>query len=285
MKIVTDRGSDFSPEQLAGLEIHFAPMRLVLDGQTYSSGVDITPKRFYELMAESGGFPSTSQASAGDFVEMYRALAKEDPEILSIHISSGLSGTLDSARSAAEMVPEAKVTFWDTKWLSCSEGWQVEAAARALLAGWPMEKVFRRMEELRSKTVSMFTLDTLKYLIHGGRISHIKGLLASLLHIRPVITVDSVTGKYVQLAQERTMKRAVQKMVDLLGQTYAAGSELRVQIMHGMNPEMVSYLRESLEAAFHCRWLPTISVAPILGAHTGASVVALCAAPVELFDI
>lgn len=284
MKIVTDRGSDFSLEQLAGLEIHFAPMRLVLDERTYSSGEDITPERFYELMSESSGFPSTSQATAGDFAEIYRNLAKEDPEILSIHISSGLSGTLDSARAAAEMVPEAKITFWDTKWLSCPEGWQVETAARALLAGWPLEKVFQRLEEVRTKTVAMFTLDTLKYLIHGGRISHIKGLLASLLHIRPVITVDPLSGKYAQLAQERTMKRAVQKMVELLSQTYAAGSELRVQIMHGMNPEMVVFLKESLDGVFRCRWLPTISVAPVLGAHTGAGVVAFCAAPVELFD-
>ncbi len=284
MQIVTDRGSDFSPEQLEGLKIHFAPMRLVLDGKTYSSGVDIQADEFYELMAASSGFPSTSQATAGDFAGLYRELAKEDADILSLHISSGLSGTLDSARAGADMVPEARVTFWDTKWLSCPEGWQVEAAAKALLAGWPMEKVFERLEALRSKTVAMFTLDTLKYLIHGGRISHIKGLLGSLLHIRPVITVDPVSGKYTQLAQERTMKRSVQKMVELLSQRYSPGSELRVQIMHGKNPEMVAYLKESLEAVFRCRWLPTISVAPVLGAHTGGGVVAFSAAPFELFQ-
>jgi DegV family protein with EDD domain len=285
MKIVTDRGTDLSAQQAAGLDIAYAPMRLTLDGKTYASGEDITPEDFYALMARSDGFPTTSQATAGDFAQIYSRLASEDPDILSIHISGGLSGTLDSARAGAEMVPEAKVTFWDSKWLSCGEGWQVEVAARAVKAGWSLERVMSHLETVRSQTVSMFTLDTLKYLIHGGRISHIKGLLASLLHIRPVITVDPETGKYTQLAQERTMKRSVQKMVELLSATYATGSEMRMQLIHGANPEMVAFMKECFEPAFRCTWLPTISVAPVLGAHTGGNVVAFCAAPIELFEI
>jgi DegV family protein with EDD domain len=285
MRIVTDRGADLSDEQMKDLCIRFAPMRLLLDGKTYSSGEDVTPAEFYEILAKSDGFPSTSQATAGDFAAIYREVAQEDPEILSIHISAGLSGTMSSAKMGAEMVPEAKVTFWDTKTLSCPEGWQVEVAARALMAGWSMEEIFARLDQLRIKTVEMFTLDTMKYLIHGGRISHMKGLLASLLHIRPIIGVDNDSGKYIQMGQERTMKRAVEKMVEILGHTYAAGTELRVQLMHGINPEMLAVLNEALEKMFRCRWLPTISVAPILGAHTGLSVVAFCAAPVELFEI
>ena len=132
MQIVTERGSDFSPAQLAGLNIHFAPMCLSLDGKTYSSGENLSAEAFYDLIQQTESFPTTSQPSAGEFAQIYRTLAKEDPEILSIHISSGLSGTMDSARAGAAMVPEAHVTFWDTKTLSCPEAWQVEAAARAL---------------------------------------------------------------------------------------------------------------------------------------------------------
>jgi len=161
MKIVTDRGTDLSAEQAAGLEIHYAPMRLTLDGKTYSSGEDITAEQFYELMGRSDGFPTTSQATAGDFARIYSDLAKQDPDILSIHISGGLSGTLDSARAGAEMVPEARVTFWDTKWLGCPEGWQVEIAARGVKAGLTLEQILARLELVRSQTVAMFTLDTL----------------------------------------------------------------------------------------------------------------------------
>lgn len=284
MQIVTDRGCDISAAQLEGLNIHFTPMRLTLDGKTYSSGVDLTAEQFYALLDQSEGFPTTSQASAGDIADLYRELAKSDPEILSIHISSGLSGTLDSAKLAIEMVPEAKVTLWDTRTLSAPQAWQVEAAARALQAGWPLDKTLALLERIRAATEGIFTLDTLKYLIHGGRISHLKGLLASLLHIRPVIAVDRSVGKYVTLGQERTMGRALQKIVHTLPKFFPDTRKLRVQLLHGNNPESVEKLRAEVEGLFECEWLPTVTVGPILGAHTGKTLVGLCAAPAVLFE-
>jgi DegV family protein with EDD domain len=283
MQIVTDRGCDISTAQLEGLNIHLTPMRLTLDGKTYSSGVDITSEQFYSMLDQTEGFPTTSQASAGDFADLYRELAETDPEILSIHISSGLSGTLDSARLALEMVPEAKVTLWDTRTLSAPQAWQVEAAARAIKAGWSLDKVLSLMERIRDATEGIFTLDTLKYLIHGGRISHLKGLLASLLHIRPVIAVDRSVGKYVTLGQERTMGRALQKIVQSLEKIYPDKPKMRVQMLHAYNPEAVEKLHEIVEGTFDCEWLPTVTVGPILGAHTGKTLVGLCAAPTKIF--
>ncbi len=284
MQIVTDRGSDFAPAQLKGLKIHFAPMRLTLDDKTYSSGEDLSPEAFYDLIQQTDGFPTTSQPSAGEFAELYRSLAREDPDIFSIHISSGLSGTLDSARAGAAMVPEAHVTFWDTKTLSCPEAWQVEAAARALQAGWPLERTFQLLETIRQKCEGMFTLDTLRYLIHGGRISHLKGLLASVLHIRPVIGVGKEDGKYITLGQERLMKRALQKIADVTAGLYPEGTPLRVQLLHGKNPEALEMLRERMAGMFECHWTPTANVAPILGAHTGASLVGLSVGPACVFE-
>ena len=284
MQIVTDRGCDISAAQLEGLKIHYTPMRLTLDGKTYSSGVDLTSEQFYAMLDQSEGYPTTSQASAGDFADLYRELAKTDPEILSIHISSGLSGTLDSAKLALEMAPEARVTLWDTRTLSAPQAWQVEAAARALKAGWTLEKTLGLLERIRASTEGIFTLDTLKYLIHGGRISHLKGLLASLLHIRPVIAVDRTVGKYVTLGQERTMGRALQKIARTLPNYFPASEKLRVQLLHGNNPEAVEKLRAAVEEIYACEWLPTVTVGPILGAHTGKTLVGLCAAPVSLFE-
>ena len=275
MQILTDRGSDFCAEQLSGLKINFVPMKLVLDGKTYSSGVDISSAEFYDLLSTTDGFPTTSQATVGDFVELYKKLAKDDPEIFFVHISSGLSGTYNSARTAADMVPEVKVTFWDTKTLSCPEAWQVEAAARALQAGWPMERIFKMLEKIRQGSEGVYTLDTLKYLIHGGRISHMKGLLASVLQIRPVIGVDKENGKYYTLGQERTSRRALSKLVNLLTRFYPEGSAVRVQLLHGKNPDAVEILREEMLKCYQCHWTPTVTVAPILGAHTGGSLVGL----------
>lgn len=283
MQIVTDRGSDFSPAQLTSLNIHFAPMRLTLDGKTYSSGENLSAEEFYDMIQQTDGFPTTSQPAAGEFAEIYRELAKTDPDILSIHISSGLSGTMDSARAGAAMVPEARVSFWDTKTLSCPEAWQVEAAARALKAGWSLDRIFKSLEVIRQKCEGMYSLDTLKYLIHGGRISHLKGLLASLLHIRPVIGVEKESGKYYTLGQERLMKRALGKIADIIAGLYPEGTPIRVQLLHGKNPDAVEILREILASRFECHWTPLVHVAPILGAHTGESLVGLSVGPADIF--
>ncbi len=143
MQIVTDGGMDLTPEQARGLQVHVVPLSFSLDGRTYHSGVDIQPEEFYRLLGSTDSFPTTSQPAPGEFADVYRKLAASDPEILSIHISSGLSGTLASARAGAAAVPEAHVTFVDSKTLSGAQGWQVDAAARASKAGWPLERIWR----------------------------------------------------------------------------------------------------------------------------------------------
>ncbi len=284
MQIVTDRGSDAARSQFEGLDIHYVPMHLTLSGRTYSSGEDLSSEAFYDLLEKTDDLPITSQATPGDFADLYRRLVQKDPEILSIHISSGLSGTINSARLGAEMVPEARVTFWDTMTLSCPQAWQVEAAARALKTGWPLERILSLLGRIRNATEGIFTLDSLKYLIAGGRISHLKGLFASVLHIRPVIAVEKESGKYYTLAQEMTMKRAIHRLAVSLLRFYHEGEELRVQLLHGKNPEALESLHEAIMALFNCRWIEPISVGPILGAHTGGSLVGVCAAPVKIFE-
>ncbi|WP_061918613.1 DegV family protein [Bellilinea caldifistulae] len=286
MQIVTDRGCDLSPQQLEGLPpIHYVPMKLTLAGKTYSSGEDLSSEEFYRLLEETGEYPTTSQAGTGDFVELYRRLAQDDPEILSIHISSGLSGTLNSARVAAGMVPESNVTIWDTMTLSAPEGWQVEAAARAIKAGWELKEIIALLEKVRNLTVGFFTLDTMKYLVHGGRISHLKGLLASLLNIRPVISVSKEDGRYVTMAQERTFRRAIQRMAQEVIKAYPQSRKLRLQLIHGHNPAGIELLREAMENLVECEWLPPVTVGAVLGAHTGSSLVGICAGPAELADL
>lgn len=283
MQIVTDRGADLTPEQLDGLNIHFAPLRITLEGKTYSSGMDIQPGEFYRLLSETESFPTTSQPSAGEFAELYRQLAQSDPDILSIHISSGLSGTVNSARAAVAMVPEANVTIVDSKTLSCPLGWQVQAAALALKAGWPLPEVLALLERIRAQVEGLFTLNSLKYLIHGGRISHLKGLLASLLNIKPIIGVEREHGKYISHGQEMTLKRAILKLVDLVTQLYPAGTLLRVQPLHGDNLEAVQVMMDKLAERFELKREAITPVAPVLGAHTGPSLVGLSVGPMALF--
>ncbi|OQA44862.1 MAG: DegV domain-containing protein [Chloroflexi bacterium ADurb.Bin325] len=275
MIIVTDRGADLSPQQMQGLSIHFTPLTITLDGRSYVSGVDIQPEEFYALLASTDSMPTTSLPSPGEFIDLYRELAKLDPEIVSVHISSGLSGTAETARAAAAMVPEAHITVIDTFTLSGAEGWQVEAAARAARAGWSVEQIRALLEQVRDATETVFTLPELKYLIHGGRISHLKGLLASILNIKPIIGVSKTDGKYYQRSRARSFNAALAKLVQVAAEDHAPGTALRVQVMHANNPEGAEELRRAMAAEYDCEWLPTTSIAPVLGAHTGAGLVGM----------
>jgi len=286
MHIVTDSGTDInlSPEEAAELNVHIVPLNVTLDGITYQEGIDIKPEKFYDLLEESENLPITSQPSAGQFADLYRKLAVEDPNILSVHMTSGLSGTFNSALAGAELVPEANVTHFDTKTLSAVAGWQVEAAARARKAGWAVEKILALIKRIGDACESIYTLDELKYLIHGGRISHMKGLIASLINIKPMIGVEKENGTYIQLGQVRTFKGALRGLVEQMKKKHTPGSELRVQVLHSFNPEAASILREEIEKVFKCNWLPAGPMSLVLGAHTGPSMVGVAFGPQEIFN-
>jgi DegV family protein with EDD domain len=285
MQIVTDSGTDLClpAGEVEKLNIHVLPLVVTLEGKSYREGVDMNAEDFYKLLAATGSFPTTSTPSPGYFAETYRRLAAADPDILSVHMSSGLSGTFNSARVAAESVPEANVTVIDTKTLSAAAGWQVAAAARAIKAGWKKEQILSLIERISAGSDSLFTLNDLRYLIHGGRIGHMKGLIASLLNIRPMIGVEKVKGTYGQMGQARTFKRAVEGLVDLISRKHMPGSALRAQVLHALNPEGAGMLRELIDKRFACNWLPTSHLSLVLGAHTGTTMVGVAYAPATAF--
>jgi DegV family protein with EDD domain len=278
MKIVTDSGSDLTKEQCQELGVTMLPLKVQLGERTYLSGVDLSAEEFYELLDTTGQMPLTSTPSVGEFVEAYTKLAESDREILSIHISSGLSGTSNAARVAAKQV-DADVTVVDTLTLSSGTGWQVEAAARAIKAGWGKEQILGLLKQIQAATNAYFTLPDLKYLIAGGRISHLKGLLASLLGIKPVIEVNQEDGKYYDISKKRSFLKAVQEIPELILKKHSEGTAFRAQIVTASNPEGGEMLREAVNKVFRCEWLPNCAIGPALGAHTGRGLVGLMHAP------
>jgi DegV family protein with EDD domain len=286
VQIVTDSGADLSLDldQLAAFNIHIVPLIVTLDGETYREGIDIEPGEFYRLLAASSSLPKTSQPSAGDFAAVYKKLAEMGEGILSIHMSSGLSGTYNAALAGAELVPEARVTHVDTKTLSAAAGWQVEAAARAAGAGWETEEILALLKRIGDASDSIYTLKELKYLIHGGRISHMQGLIAAAFQIKPLIGVEKEHGTYVQLGRTRSFGKAVQGLVELIEKDHLPGSSLRVQVMYSNNPEGAELLRDRIDARFACDWLPIGPMSLVLGAHTGPSMVGVAYAPLSDFQ-
>jgi DegV family protein with EDD domain len=275
MRIVTDSATDTELLKESGIDIPVVPLRVKLGDKEYRDKTDLTPDEFYELLEKTGELPITSQPSPGEFAEVYRKIAKDDNDILSIHMSSGLSGTYNSAVLAAEMVPEANITVVDTKTLSAAAGWQVIAAVRGLNQGWTKEKILAKMNEIAEATSSFYTLKDLKYLIHGGRISHLKGLIASVLNIKPIIGVHKQLGNYFQVGQEFTFKKALNKIVEIVHKGAEPSELMRTQVVHTGNPSGAQQLRDMVDSFLNCNWMPLGQISFVLGAHTGPSMVGL----------
>ena len=220
MKIVTDCAADLSADELEKLGIMQAPLFIQFpEGEV--NAVDITPDDFYNrLEAMRPAIPTTAQPSSGIFAELYRKIAEAEKNILSIHISSGLSGTINSARDGGEQVKsEINVSHWDTLSLSGGERFQVLAAALASRANWAMQSIQERLEKIREKTELIYTLDTLEYLARGGRIGRVKAITGALLNLKPIIRVDT-DGKYTTVKTERTIHKSISMIVEHVYEKY-----------------------------------------------------------------
>ena len=181
------------------------------------------------------------------------------------------------------MVPEANVTHVDAKTLSAAAGWQVEAAGKAAKAGWSIEQILPLLKKISDASDSIYTLKELKYLINGGRISHMKGLIASALNLKPMIGVEKVGGTYEQKGQVRTFGKALKGLADLMTRQHKPGSALRTQVLHSFNPEGAEMLRDEVDQHFNCTWLPVGPMSLVLGAHTGPSMVGIAYASMDAF--
>lgn len=283
MKIVTDCAADMSAKELEQLGVIAAPLFIQFpEGEINSA--DISADDFYNrLEAMRPAIPTTAQPSAGIFAELYRKIAKEDKEILSIHISSGLSGTINSAHDGGgQVAPEISVNFWDTLTLSGGERFQVMAAALALKAGWTMGAVQERLKKIRENTEVIYTLDTLEYLARGGRIGRVKAMAGALLNLKPVIRVD-VDGKYSTVGNGRTLSKSIGMIGDAMREKYGT-TPVWVTVLHGRFAEKADMLAAEFKEKLNIAKLEVLRISPVLGVHTGPGIVGAGIVPMELMS-
>jgi DegV family protein with EDD domain len=283
MKIVTDCAADLSAEELEQLGIVQAPLFINFpEGEI--SATDISADDFYNrLEAMRPAIPTTAQPSAGIFAELYRKIAETDKDIFSMHISSGLSGTLNSAHDGGEQVaPGANVSYWDTLTLSAGERFQVMAAARGIKAGWNMDKIQERLKKIRESTELLYTLDTLEYLARGGRIGRVKALAGALLNLKPVILVDS-DGKYSTKGNARTLNKSMAMIVDTMSEKFG-NTPVWVTMIHGRFAEKADMLAADLKGKLNISKMDLVRISPALGVHTGPLIVGAAAVPMELMS-
>ena len=283
MKIVTDCAADMSAEELEQLGVIQAPLFIQFpEGEV--NATEISADDFYNhLEAMRPAIPTTAQPSSGIFAELYRKAAQMEKNILSIHISSGLSGTINSARDGGEQVkPDANVSYWDTLTLSGGERFQVMAAALASRANWALHSIQERLEKIREKTELIYTLDTLEYLARGGRIGRVKAMAGALLNLKPVIRVDS-DGKYSTVSTGRTLGKSINAIAEHIHNKYAQ-TPVWVTVLHGRFAEKADVLAEELKTRLNVKKFEVARISPVLGVHTGPGIVGAAVVPMELME-
>jgi DegV family protein with EDD domain len=283
MKIVTDCAADMYAEELENLGVVQAPLFIQFpEGEVDST--EISADDFYNrLEAMRPQIPTTAQPSSGIFAEIYHKLSQVEKNILSIHISSGLSGTINSARDGGEQVKaDANVKYWDTLTLSGGERFQVLAAAFACKAGWAMDKIQERLERIREKTEVIYTLDTLEYLARGGRIGRVKALAGALLSLKPVIRVDT-DGKYSTVSNGRTLNKSMTAIADYLAEKYGK-TPVWVTMLHGRFAEKADILANEFKQKLNVAKIEVQRISPVLGVHTGPGIVGAAIVPMELMN-
>lgn len=284
MKIVTDCAADMPASELEELDIVLAPLFIQFpEGEVNSA--DISADDFYNrLEAMRPAVPTTAQPSSGLFEELYRKLAETSKEIFSIHVSSGLSGTLNSAQVGGEQAKDAaSVHFWDTMTLSGGQRFQVLAAALGQRAGWTMEKIQERMTAIREQTEVIYTLETLEYLARGGRIGRVQALLGSVLKLKPIIHVSHEDGKYSTVSKARTIPAAIESLTDYLVGVYKK-TPVWVNVLHGRFQQGAEMLSEMAEERLNVAKLEINRISPVLGVHTGPGIVGCAVVPMKLME-
>ncbi|MEH7381890.1 DegV family protein [Bacillus sp. JJ1533] len=266
VKIVTDSTADLSEESVKQLGISVVPLSITIDGETYLDRVDITPKEFLTKMKQSAELPKSSQPAVGQFVELYDQLGKDGSEILSIHMTSGMSGTVSSAQNAAKL-SDSKVTVVDSMYISKALAFQVVEAAKMAQAGQTREEIVKRIEEIRENSTLFVTVDTLENLVKGGRIGKGKALIGSLLNIKPIASLQD--GVYTPVSKVRSHAKIVKYLTEKFAEDVRNKTIKSVAIAQVDAVELATNLKDAIKKQTGYTDVEIVETTPVISTHTG----------------
>lgn len=266
IKIVTDSTADLSQEVIKKYDIHVLPLSISVNGQTYLDRVDLQPDEFIEEMIKSEELPKTSQPAMGTFVEMYDKLGEDGSEVLSIHMTSGMSGTVATANSAASMT-DTKVTVVDSQFITHALAYQVVEAAKMANEGRSLEEILKRVDEVRKNTRLYVVVDTLENLVKGGRIGKGKAFIGSLLNIKPIASLED--GVYNPVTKVRSQGQIVKTLAKLFEEDTAGKVVKAVAIPHAKAIPLAENVKAAVEKVSGFAQSEIFFTTPIISTHTG----------------
>lgn len=270
--IVTDSTAYLPANLMKELDIHMIPLTVTLDGEAYDEEIDLTTTNFYDKVRGGGPLPKTSQPPIGKFVELFESLKDTYDAVISIHLSSGISGTYAGATQAGEMVEGIDVQTFDSE-ISCHpQGFYVLRAAELAQQGATPDAIMAELVEMKKTLRAYFMVDDLSHLQRGGRLSSAQALIGGLLQVKPLLHFhDKVIVPYEKI---RTRKKAMKRIADLLAED-AAKMPLEAVVIHGNQPEDAEvWLAELTEQLPDVKF--TIShFGPVIGTHLGEGAMGL----------
>ncbi|KQU59859.1 DegV family protein [Rossellomorea marisflavi] len=266
IKIVTDSTADLSEDIIKDLEIHVVPLSISIEGETYLDRVDLSPEMFLEKMKASDELPKSSQPSAGVFAELYDELGKDGSKVISIHMTGGMSGTVRSAESAAE-ITDTDVTVVDSRFISRGLGFQVIEAAKLAREGKGVEEILKAITEIREKTQLYVVVDTLENLVKGGRIGKGKAMIGSLLNIKPIASLAG--GEYTPVAKVRSHTQVVKFLVQQFMEDVKGKTIKGVGLCHADGLALAQNLKTKIAEKTGYDQFDIGHTTPIISTHTG----------------
>jgi DegV family protein with EDD domain len=279
LRIVTDGAVDMPAEWLAEYDIQIIPINIHFGEKTYLQYVDLDLPAFYKLVEASSVFPKTSQPSPHQFVEFYKKIAKEGDTILSIHITSKLSGTYASAVVAAEEVKGMfNVVPVDTLGGSMGTGFMCRAARQMDRAGKSVDEIVRYIESVRPKVQVILTLDTLDYARRSGRVGTLSAALASLLNVKPIALLKD--GVVEMVDKVRTRKVALKRVLEMGKQAYG-DQAVYIAVVHARDLASGRALMEEAKKQFNAKEIILTDLSISLAINFGPGTVGLVLYPVE----
>ncbi len=277
--LVVDSTANPPREWLDRYPIYVVPLWVHWGEERYRDGVDITPEAFYtRLMQDKSVWPTTSQPSMQEFLKVFHQAADEGAEgILALLISSGISGTVQSAQMAAQEFTRIPVEIVDTRITSVGQALILKAAAKALEEGKSLQEAKAVAEATARQIRVFFVVDTLEYLHRGGRINTAARYLGTALQIKPILTFNE-EGKIEAQEKVRTKKRALRRILEL-AEEHAQGRPVHVGIVHAHAREQAERLAEEARQRLDCRDLFIAEFSPVIGVHAGPGTVGLALHP------
>lgn len=273
--IVTESTNCLPPELIKQFDIRVAPYHLILEGKVYLDQIDITPAEFWRRFPTLKTLPTTGTPSPGDYAAIFSELAKSTDSIVCLNLSNALSAAYKAAASARDMVleehPGLKIELLDTRNAAGAQGFIALEAARAAQAGKSLDEIIKLAQDMVPRVKYIAALDTLKYLIKGGRAPK-TAVLGELVGVKPFIGIVSSSGLVGSLGKERGKRKAVQKLVELVKEHADTDKPLHVMVHYTNSIEDGEQLKEMVTSRYNCAEVYMTDLTPVMTTHIGPAV-------------